>query len=264
MTGLRRLPATADAVRAADGAEPSWLTRRLDLVVSTFAPGTRTRPELLWAASLVVAAVLGGRLFGWPGAAGLVAAVGAVPVVGPRVALRRRQAEDRRRLPERAGEIARGVRAGRSLPDAMARAAADDLPTAQRWRRLVDQVRLGRPFDDAVAAEEVGVDGSERLVLAGLRIGALEGGAVGAATGAMAARLRQEMELVDRRRVLTTQARTSAQVLAVLPLLFAVVMVAVRGPGAWLEPLGLVCVAAGGALELVGVAWMRRLLRTLR
>jgi Flp pilus assembly protein TadB len=240
------------------------LARRLHLVVSTFAPGTRTRPELLWAAGLAVAAVLGGRLLGWIGAAGLVAAVGVVPIVGPRVAFRRREAQDRRRLPDRAAEIARAVRAGRSLPDAMARAAADDLPTAQRWCRLVDQVHLGRPFDDAVAAQEATVGEAERLVLAGLRIGALEGGAVGAATGALAARLRQEMELVDRRRVLTTQARTSAQVLAVLPLLFAAVMVAVRGPGAWLEPLGLVCVAAGGALELVGVVWMRRLLGTLR
>jgi len=258
MTLPRRLPADVGV------ATPGWLGERLRTVVQMFAPDTRTAPEWLWVGALAVAALMGGRVLGPPGAAGAAGLVLLVPVVGPSLVQRRLMAVDRRRLPERAGAIARAVRSGASIPDALARAAADDLPTARRWRQLAEQVELGRPLDDALAAESAGTASAERLLLAGLRVGAREGGAIAAATGTMAARLRQEVELEDRRRVLTTQARTSAQVLGVLPIVFVAVMVAARGPDPWVRPLGLVCLGVGVLLEVLGVFWMRRLLRGLR
>ncbi len=258
MTLPRRLPADVGP------GTPGWLGERLRLVVQMFAPDTRTPPEWLWAGALAVAALMGGRVLGPPGAAGAATLVVLVPVVGPSLVHRRLRAVDRRRLPDRAGVIARAVRSGSSIPDALARAAGDELPTAKRWRRLVEQIELGRPLDEALAAEAAESESAERLLLAGLRVGAREGGAIAAATGTMAARLRQEVELEDRRRVLTTQARTSAQVLGVLPIVFVVVMVAVRGPDPWLRPLGLACLGVGVVLEVVGVFWMQRLLRGLR
>lgn len=257
MTLPRRLPANPEAT-------PGWLGVRLRTVVQVFAPDTRTPPELLWVGALVVAAAMGGGVLGSAGAAGAIGFVLLVPVVGPALVQRRLEAMDRRLLPERAGTIARAVRSGASIPEAFARAAADDLPTAKRWVRLVEQIELGRRLDDALADEAVRAESAERLLLAGVRVGVREGGAIAAATGTMAARLRQEVELVDRRRVLTTQARTSAQVLGVLPIVFVAVMVAVRGPDPWLRPLGLICLGVGALLELLGVVWMQRLLRGLR
>ena len=160
MTLPRRLPADVGV------ATPGWLGERLRTVVQMFAPDTRTAPEWLWVGALAVAALMGGRVLGPPGAAGAAGLVLLVPVVGPSLVQRRLMAVDRRRLPERAGAIARAVRSGASIPDALARAAADDLPTARRWRQLAEQVELGRPLDDALAAESAGTASAERLLLA--------------------------------------------------------------------------------------------------
>lgn len=246
---------------SASGAPPAALVTALDDA------DVGVRPEHAWLGwiGLGVLAALLGLATGGPAAAVVLAVPAAA---GPAVALRllagRADRRLERELPAALELVARSLRAGSSLRDALAGAAAstpgrlgDDIGA------VVGTAAAGLPL--AAALDEwagrrpcAGV----RLAVAALALGAESGGATARAVDGVAATLRAGEAVAAEARALSSQARLSAMVIALAPVVFTVLAAGAdpRTTQFLLRtPVGLGCLAAGLALDAAAAVWMHRL-----
>lgn len=157
-----------------------------------------------------------------------------------------------------------GLRSGASLPQAFA-SAADGLPdplgAELRW--TVTALGSGRPFEEALTLwSPPGADTPRALVVAALTVAARSGGASADALDGVAATIRDRQAVERETRALTTQARASAAVIVLAPIAFGLALAA--GDQQVLrfltsDPVGVTCLAAGLALDVVGGLWMGRI-----
>lgn len=163
---------------------------------------------------------------------------------------------------------ARSLRAGSSLPAALADGAADAGPPAgDAVRRVLRRVDTGDGMVQALAAWRA-QDPSPAVaaVVAAVSLTAEVGGGVADALEGVGRSVRMRRELAAHARVMSSQARASAALLVALP-----VAVAALGSAAdpdlarvlWTTPPGWVCLALAAALDLVGWRWMRRIVRSV-
>ncbi len=119
-------------------------------------------------------------------------------------------------------------------------------------------VGRGAPLGPALDRWAAGDDPVRAMTGVALSFGAEVGGARARALDEAAAGLRDRAELAREIRALTSQARASAAVMVVAPVAFAGVGWLTGGVSArvFTTPLGLVCLAAGLALDLLGAWWM--------
>ena len=230
--------------------------------------GRRQRPAmpgLGWRWWPVVAAVAGWFLGG-----AVTAAIGFLVVkVGAAVWRRRRNSRLAAALDEQLADavrsLAAGMRAGFSVPQAIAFAAREgEPPLATALARIVDSVGLGGGLDDALErwATEVGTDDA-RLVVGVLALHRRSGGDLPHVLDQVAATLRERSSAAREVRALTAQARLSGAILGLLPIgFFAFLWMTSRGDiqGAFDSPIGVGAVVAGLALEGVAFLWIRSLL----
>ena len=218
---------------------------------------------------LVMTVSLGGAFVG-RALMGPVGMVGGL-TMGPLLirARRRREVGARRDLLDRQlGEavdtIAASVRAGLSVRRAVAEAASDaDPPLRQELTRVVEALNGGEPLDRALARLDRGLDLPDaRLLVTALGVHRRTGGDLPTLLAELGQVIRSRRE--DRRsvRALTTQARSSGVVLAVLPVGFVALLSGTGGDGlgAFYRTLPggvLLCVALG--CQALGFAWMRRI-----
>ena len=217
------------------------------------------------AASIVVI----GFAAGPPAAIGLAGALFVAPrVARPPLRRRRLRRRDEQLVPwlER---VASGLRAGLSLQAALsATVPAVDWPLRADLDDLDRDVRAaGWAVGLARWAERPG--GSEAVALAtrSLDLGATTGGEVARAVDRVASTLRDRMEAQAELRALSTQARASAAVLGLAPLGFCALLATVEPavPRILLTtPIGWVCLAGGLGLEVIGAAWMGRIVAGAR
>jgi len=257
--------ARAGALRPAPVAPPpegSWLAVRL---ADAAVPACARRFAAAWA-GLGAAAVLLGVLAGGPFLAvvALAASVG-----GPWLALDARRgrgaAAVEAALPPVLETTARGLRAGASLPMALAGAASGAAPAvAGELTALVaaaPQAGLVAALDRWAADRPLpGV----RLAAAALALAAELGGGGARALDGVALTLRQRQAAAGEVRALATQARLSGVVLTVAPLAFAALAAAgdPRTAAVLLRStVGQVCLAVGLGLDALGAAWMARITR---
>ena len=202
----------------------------------------------------VVAAAVG------PSMALLLAAgaAGALPV---RAVVRRRHAADRADddLPDVVDDLARALRSGAPTAAALRTAGFDDVARA-----------TGRGVPLAVAFEQwasaATADGAH-LVATAVAVTSAAGGDVGRPLTSVADTLRERRALRREVRALSAQARTSAVVVAVAPVAFAVVAGGTDGATAGFllrTPAGWACLVTGLALDGAGWWWMDRITRTIR
>lgn len=182
------------------------------------------------------------------------------------VGLRRRHHERRleRSLPDALDGIARSLRSGASLRQALEEVAAsstgllgDDLTA------IVADVHDGASIVDALATWPARRPvGGVRLATAALSLGAETGGASARAIDGVAATLRTNLGIAGEVRALSSQARLSALVIVLAPIAFAVLAASSDGgTAAFLlrTPPGLLCLALGLGLDALGWLWMRRI-----
>jgi tight adherence protein B len=219
-----------------------------------------------WLVALALAVPVG-LVAGGPGLAvvALVLVV-AVPAIGLRGVAGRadRLVEDA--LPEALEAMARSLRSGASLRQAVDETAAvttgvlgSDLATVS------SDVAQGEVLADALdrwggRRPLPGV----RLAVSALALGAETGGAHARAIDGVAATLRSRLGVVREVRALSSQARLSGVVITLAPLAFSALAAATdeRTAGFLLRtPLGLFCLGAGLALDAVAALWMMRLSR---
>lgn len=244
-------------------APPPWLGSRLQQCGCDLPPLTVWRGWLATGAGLVAVA-------SWRGgpAAGLVA--GAAVVAGPAVAWRlgRHHGQDllEAALPAAVDEVARSLRSGASLRQAVAEAGrATPGPLGADLARVAAAAEQGASLIVALEwwGERRPLD-TVRLVVAALCLGAETGGAQARAIDGVAATLRQRLAARAEARALATQARVSAVVIALAPLGFCLLASASDPRTSRFllgEPIGLACLAGGLALDAAGALWMGRLTR---
>ena len=217
-------------------------------------------------------ATLGGTaalaVVGAPSAAALLAAT---LVGGPAAAIAWSVRRARRRvgqaLPGALDEIARSLRAGASLVQAIDDAAratpgaiGDDLAGVAAAHRA------GVPLAEALARwrADRALPGV-RLTASALELGLAAGGTHARAVDGVAATLRDNLAITAEVRAQASQAQASALVIGLAPIGFtALACLADHRTATFLfqTPAGLACLAVGGALDAAGALWMARITRT--
>jgi tight adherence protein B len=184
-----------------------------------------------------------------------------------RIGRRRRDAKRvERDLPLAMEEIARGLRTGASLRQAIAEAAAVSKgAVGNDLGHVVAHVDHGAPLAIAVEwwVEHRPLPGV-RLAAAALALGAETGGAQARAVDGVAATLRERLAAAAEVRAQATQARVSAAVIALAPIAFCALATATDPRTAtflFRTPAGLVLLAGGLGLDALGALWMNRLTR---
>lgn len=241
---------------------PGALPAALDAAGVDIAPASVWVAWLAGGSTTAVLAIAGAG----PGA-GLAAlvVVGGVPVALLHSLRHRGAARYDAALAPALEAVARSLRSGAGLRRALAEAAAGSQALHRDLARVVAEAERGAALVDALDAWSVrrplpGV----RLTVAALALSIEAGGANARAVDGVAATLRQRRRADDEARALGAQARLSAGVIAVAPVVFAGLS-AVIDPAAgrflFRSATGGVLLVAGIALDLVGGVWMARLAR---
>jgi tight adherence protein B len=213
----------------------------------------------------ILGLVLGAALLRKPYMAILVGVLaGAGPWMGLRTAMKKRAEKLRDQLPDVLTIMASSLRAGHSFMQSLDTVAKEiPQPACIEFQRVVAEIRLGRPTEDALEAlaERVGSDDFRWAVLA-VNIQREVGGNLAEILDNVADTLRERAMMRRQIQVLTAEGRLSAWVLALLPVGIGVYLFA-SNPGyiGLLVTTRIGLFMSGGALCLlaVGIAWMRKI-----
>jgi tight adherence protein B len=239
------------------------VARTLDLA------GVDLRPGELLAAITAGSAVLlaAGWVFMAPAAGVLLAAL--VPVAA-RVAVHLMATQRRQRFNEQLGDtlqlLAGSLRAGHGLAQSIDTVAREsDSPTAEEFRRLTIETRLGRDFVESMAAlaDRMGSEDFEWVVQA-VQIQREVGGDLAEILDTVASTVRDRTRIRRQVAALSAEGRISAWVLMVLPFGLGGMMALTNG--GYLSPLystatGLWLLAGAAALLAVGGVWLHRIVK---
>ncbi|RSS60725.1 type II secretion system F family protein [Streptomyces sp. WAC06614] len=164
-----------------------------------------------------------------------------------------------------AGELRAGAQPGQALTAAMRRTAAGPGGPGAAEAGVLAAAAFGGDVPGALrlAAHETGAEG-----LAGMaacwRVSVDGGGALAAGLERLEAALRADRDREESLRAELTGARSTAVVLAVLPVVGLLMGTAMGADPLRVllhTPLGLACLVVGGLLELLGVLWCLRIVR---
>lgn len=163
------------------------------------------------------------------------------------------------------GALTSGIRAGLSVPQALAYTAREaEPPLAEELGVLVASLDAGVPAATAVATwtERMGTDDA-RLLGSVLELHRRSGGDLPAVLDQVAAAIRERVAAAREVRALTAQARLSGLILGLLPIgFFAFLWLTSRREieGALATTAGVTSIAIGLVLEVGAFVWIRRLL----
>ncbi len=215
--------------------------------------------------ALVVGGVLGAAMLQNPILALVVAAAaGTAPRVALSVALRRRENKLREQLPDVLTIMASSLRAGHSFLQSLDTVAKEIAqPAVTEFQRVVAEIRLGRPAEDALTslAERVGSPDFRWAVLA-VNIQREVGGNLAEILDTVADTLRERATMRRQVQVLSAEGRLSAWILGLMPFAIGLYMFAVSPAYIGLlfsTRLGLVMVVVAACLLVVGALWMRKI-----
>lgn len=219
------------------------------------------------AGAAMVAALFGGVILGGPVFAFAFAAVAAmIPSGILSFGIRRRSNKLHAQLADVLMLLASSLRAGHSFLQALDMVAQEiDDPGAQEFGRVVAEIRLGRDTAEALEmlAERVDSDDFRWAVMA-VNVQREVGGNLAEVLDTVADTVRERDAVRGQVRVLSAEGRMSAGILTALPFLVAL-YVAKMNPGylnvLFTTRIGIVMVVAASCLLIVGVLWMRKMVK---
>ncbi|MEA2931557.1 MAG: tight adherence protein [Actinomycetota bacterium] len=266
-------------------AAPPWLERALS---NAAVPVTAATAWLGWLTALVASTALAAIASGPAAAVLALLAVGGLPPVALHVRRGRADSAVENDLPSALESIARSLRSGASVRQAIGEAAGGPGPGGTHGRTSATGRAAGVPVrgggglraELAIVADQAEhgaglVEALEglavrrpspgvRLAVAALCLGVDTGGAQARAVDGVAATMRERLAVEAEVRALSSQARMSALVIGLAPLGFGVFAAATdpRTSEFLLHtPGGLVLVCVGLLLDSAGWLWMQRLCR---
>lgn len=247
-------------------AQSRGFSERLDANLEAAGVGLRSGEFVVTTVVAAMAgAILGAALLRNLLLAGVVGILaGAGPTIALRVALDRRAEKLREQLPDVLTIMASSLRAGHSFLQALDTVAKEiSQPAAAEFQRVVAEIRLGRPGEEALEAmsDRVGSPDFKWAVLA-VNIQREVGGNLAEILDTVSDTLRERAMMRRQIRVLTSEGRLSAWVLAILPFAIALYMFAVNPDYIGLlftDRLGLFMLAGAGILLGLGIYWMKKI-----
>jgi tight adherence protein B len=256
------------AVLAERGLRAGRTSRARAALVATASAGTSRRSSAIDLRSVAIPVGVGAAgfvLWGLGGSAvGVGLAIGARRF-GARRSRRTIEVLRDEQLADTVGAIASAVRAGMSVPQALAYAADEvDEPLSLDLRALVDDLGVGVPLGHAIPAwcERIGSDDA-RLLGSALDLHRRSGGDLPLVLDQVAGTIRERIAAAREIRALTAQARLSGLILGLLPVgFFAFLWLTSRRDieGALSTPTGLISVGLGLVMEGFAFLWIRKLL----
>ena len=247
-------------------AESRGFSDRLDAELEAAGVSLRSGEFVVASAgAALVFGVLGAALLSNWILALVVALVGGVfPTILLRSALNKRADKLREQLPDVLTIMASSLRAGHSFLQSLDTVAKEIAPPAAgEFQRVVAEIRLGRPAEDALEslAERVGSPDFKWAVLA-VNIQREVGGNLAEILDTVADTLRERAMLRRQIKVLTAEGRLSAWVLGLLPFGIALYMFAVNPDYLgllWHTTYGIIMLIVAGCLMVAGVLWMKKI-----
>ncbi|MBI2238422.1 MAG: type II secretion system F family protein, partial [Actinobacteria bacterium] len=219
------------------------------------------------AAATILGGVLGMILLGNYLFALLTAAGAAfVPFVVVRIAIRRRTGRLHAQLADVLTILASSLRAGHSFMQALDTVAKEiPAPGAEEFGRVVAEIRLGRPVDEALdaMAERVGSYDFKWAVLA-VNIQREVGGNLAEILDTVAETVRERDAIRRQVDVLTTEGRLSMYILTALPVAIGLYMAVVNREYLSIlfsDPIGIVMSVTASCLIVIGFLWMKRIVK---
>jgi len=176
----------------------------------------------------------------------------------------RRRAKFEKQLDETLQMISGSLRAGYSLPQALATIGQEGAaPTSLEFARVTNEVRVGRPMMDALN------DVCERMrnedffwVTQAIGINREVGGNLADVLEGVSKTIRQRAELRGQVKSLAADGQLSGIILMALPFVVAMFL-AISAPkyiGQLASPIGFILIAAGAVMMTIGGLWMRKLI----
>lgn len=261
--GLRRRAAMASGRRGTRGQGTRRLAPRLGPRLADLHTATVEHRLALALPCVLVLAVVGGGVLP-------AAVVGGVIVVGPSVVERisrwRREQVVENAMPPLLDEMARGMRAGLSASTAFLEAVrVAPTPMVAAASGIADRLRSG---DDLVRASSAWASerpvASTALLATAISVGAAVGGVHARTIDAVAATLRERHGTAAELATQALQARLSALVMTVAPIVFCSFLV-LSDPRAshflLRTPVGIACALIGLSLDALAAFWMSRIAR---
>src|SRR5439155_6584307 len=234
----------------------SWIAERLGIA----------RTTLLGAGAALPSGLFGLILAGPPGlvAAGMAGAV--APAFLDRRRKRGREGVLEQQLSDVVETSSLALRSGLALPQAVEFAANEaDEPILGLLRRLLEEQRVGTPFDSAVQHFTDAL-GTEDAALFALVVGihARSGGNISGALDEVVATIRHRVTVRRELRALSAQGRISGAVLGSLPILLFVVLAATSRRDlmpVYRSSAGIGMISGGLLMEALAYVWIRRLMK---
>jgi len=169
-------------------------------------------------------------------------------------------------LPEAADFLGRALRAGHSFANVL-QMVGDELPDpiAAEFKFTYEEINYGVPMNEALhnLAARVPLTDLRYLVIAVL-IQRESGGNLAEILDNISRLIRARLKLLGQVRVMSAEGRMSAWVLGLMPIVILMVM-SVASPKyisvLWTDPTGLRMLWYGAVASVVGVLWMRRVVR---
>ena len=189
-----------------------------------------------------------------------------LPTIVLRFLANRRARAFERVLPDVLTLVATSLRSGFGLSqalDAVARDAAE--PAAKEFSRALAETRIGTEVPDALDRMATRMDStSMRWAVMAIRIQREVGGNLADTLKTTAATLREREALHRQVQTLSAEGRLSAYILIALPIGMFFYMMAVNYEyisRLWTEPMGILMLIVAVILLIVGVFWMRRVVK---
>jgi tight adherence protein B len=167
-------------------------------------------------------------------------------------------------LPDILDQVVRGVRVGMPLLEAIRSATREALePTKGEFTRLIDQVAVGTPLEDAVADMARRCALPEYSFLATtLSLQNQTGGALSETLTGLAEVVRKRIAIIEKGKALSSEAKATAIVLTVLPCVTGAIMWVMNPPYMSLlisDPMGHNILGAAGVSLTLGLLTIRQM-----
>ena len=239
-----------------------WLDVNLERAGIALKPG---EVVIMSVAAFVITAVVVTLLLGWIIGLALAVIAGATPFIVVSTLARRRQSLFADQLGDNLVLMAGTLRTGYAILPALDLVSKEaPSPSAEEFRRVVTESRLGRDLNTSLAAMADRVGGEDfTWVAQAIEINREVGGDLAEVLDNVSSTIRERARVRRQVRTVSAEGRMSAVVLVSLPLVLGAVL-AIINP-TYVSELthgaGLVMLGVGAVLLVIGSVWTRRLVK---
>ena len=167
-------------------------------------------------------------------------------------------------LTDALGTMSNALRAGFSISQAFESVAESDMhPISDEFALLLQQMRVGMSFDDALASLDKRIDSDDlTLVVTAIDIARKTGGNLTEIFDSISSTIRARMRIERKVRTLTAQGRLQGIIVSLMPFFLCGVMTVMK-PGMMIPFLtsinGIVCLAGASVMVMIGWIIIRKI-----